>query len=220
MTFKNFKTWSDETHILSLTTYFDVIDHKTISSSGFDPLDRADEWLTTLDGPYFSYGHAVTCHLLDTFREAGLHHVFNGHGGDEVISYGFGRLNELAQQKKWWTLWRQTTGPAKLARKNRIKLALPYLSHIPIMRRILRKLNSFKKMVPSDTPQGAERYLNANLLNHLDKNRYEITQPSHRRDHTERDIHYANLSDAIQPLSLEVIAISSEAVSYTNLQPT
>jgi len=114
MTFSQTPNWKDETHLKAVVAHCGVIDHRKVKSDAFDPLDRADFWLSELDGPYFPYGHAVTCQILDICRERGLDIVLHGHGGDEIVSYGFGRLNELALQRKWWTLWRQTSGPAHL----------------------------------------------------------------------------------------------------------
>lgn len=44
----------------------------------------------------------------------GLEALLDGHGGDEVISHGYGRLVELAHQRAYAALWREARGAAAI----------------------------------------------------------------------------------------------------------
>ncbi|MGJ8532702.1 MAG: asparagine synthase-related protein [Alphaproteobacteria bacterium] len=46
-------------------------------------------------------------------RANGQHVLLDGHGGDEVVSHGYGRLRELTDQGSWLRLWREACGAAK-----------------------------------------------------------------------------------------------------------
>ena len=219
MTFSQTPNWKDETHLKAVVAHCGVIDHRKVKSDAFDPLDRADFWLSELDGPYFPYGHAVTCQILDICRERGLDIVLHGHGGDEIVSYGFGRLNELALQRKWWTLWRQTSGPAHLAGSSRMKLLLKYLSHYPLVRKILLRLYARVSPPLSGADEGAEAYVDAGLLDEVGHARYDVQIPGNSKFHNERMIQEDNLTNPSQPLSLEVIAISSAALGVQTRMP-
>lgn len=219
MTFTQSTGWKDETHLKAVVAQFDVIDHIEVESDAFDPLDRAGFWLSKLDGPYFPYGHAVTCQVLDICREKGLLTVMHGHGGDEIVSYGFGRLNELALQRKWWTLWKQTAGPAHLAGTSRIKLFFKYLSHYPVIRKILQRIYARTTPPHLGQGQGVEAYLDPQLLEEVGRARYDAKSPSTNKFHNERMIQEDNLTTPVQPLSLEVIAISSEALGVQTRMP-
>jgi len=219
MTFSQTPNWKDEAHLKAVVAHCGAIDHRKVKSDAFDPLDRADFWLSELDGPYFPYGHAVTCQILDICRERGLDIVLHGHGGDEIVSYGFGRLNELALQRKWWTLWRQTSGPAHLAGSSRMKLLLKYLSHYPLVRKILLRLYARVSPPLSGADEGAEAYVDAGLLDEVGHARYDVQIPGNSKFHNERMIQEDNLTNPSQPLSLEVIAISSAALGVQTRMP-
>jgi asparagine synthase (glutamine-hydrolysing) len=87
----------------------EVLRHGTYKShflSGQDvPLfDTLKDMLHALDEPFQVANNAVSWTLNREVTESGVRVVFDGHGGDEVVSKGTGRLKELAASNRWLTL--------------------------------------------------------------------------------------------------------------------
>jgi len=91
-------------------------------------------WLTVMDGPFLRYGHSVSFKLLPIAKALGFTEIYSGHGGDEIVSYGTGRLNELAKEKKWLTLWREVKLLAKTYERNPYAFFYQYRLHFNIFR--------------------------------------------------------------------------------------
>ena len=62
--------------------------------------------------PSIAYGIALTRRLYAAAAERGIDVLLDGHGGDEVVSHGHGRLLELAQRGRYRALWREVRGLA------------------------------------------------------------------------------------------------------------
>ena len=69
----------------------------------FDLIDGRDELV-------YAPGLPKIARLLSAAAQAGSSIVLDGHGGDEVASHGYGRLNELARAGRWLTLYRELRG--------------------------------------------------------------------------------------------------------------
>lgn len=74
---------------------------------------------------------------------AGLTAILDGHGGDEVVGFGLGRLVELAMAGRWLALWKECKGVAAGYSGSRALLfrrALPANQKIARLRALLRRL--------------------------------------------------------------------------------
>lgn len=60
-------------------------------------------------------------------RALGLSALIDGHGGDEVISHGYGRLVELATRRRLWQLYREARGASEV---HSLPFVALYASHI------------------------------------------------------------------------------------------
>lgn len=79
------------------------------------PLEALQALLAVHQEPFFAPNMGVSRLLYDTAREAGVGTILHGHGGDEVVSQGYGRLKELAQQGAWLTLACELRGVSQIA---------------------------------------------------------------------------------------------------------
>jgi asparagine synthase (glutamine-hydrolysing) len=95
-----------------------------LALGGFDPLfaDLGDHApfadfvavLAEQEAPFHAPGIAFTRHLYRMAADHGMGVVLDGHGGDEVVSHGLGRLHELARGGHWLGLLREVGGISRL----------------------------------------------------------------------------------------------------------
>lgn len=78
----------------------------------YAPFADLDAILDEQDGPVLAPNLACMRPLLGRAREAGVGVLLNGHGGDEVVSHGYGRLDDLAASGRWIALWRECAAVA------------------------------------------------------------------------------------------------------------
>lgn len=208
------KDWSDKAYLSALENDLGITLDGT-PSDFHDPLADISKWLRVVDGPYLPYGHSVSSQLLLKARALGHKVVLSGHGGDEIVSYGFGRLNELARQGQWLTLWRETSAAAGLYHESRFRLFRRYLSHIEWFRRIERRL----RLQVKGKVWSGQQFLADSIAKTLDPSRFRRKFAGERLDHDERMIHEEALNSPLQPISLEVIATCSHAEGVETRMP-
>jgi len=209
LTYNKTENWSDAPHLKTMLEYIDV-DPVEFESDCHDPLSDMEYWLEVMDGPYLSHGHSVSFRLLSAARDMGLTHVLTGHGGDEVVSYGFGRLNELAKERRWKTLWKEMSARSDLYGSSRFGTFYYYLAHIKWIRRIQHFINRIRRKVFS-SPKPNSDYLSLALSQKVDVSRYDFTVALRRGEHDERMVHNENLSLPLQATALEIYTLCSEA---------
>jgi len=74
------------------------------------PLDGLAGLADGNDDLFFAPGLPKIARLLSAARQIGVRVMLDGHGGDEVVSHGFGRLTELARERRWLSLYRELRG--------------------------------------------------------------------------------------------------------------
>lgn len=208
------KDWTDKAYLAALEDGLGITLDGT-ASDAHNPLEDISKWLAVVDGPYLPYGHSVSSQLLLKARALGYKIVLSGHGGDEIVSYGFGRLNELARQGRWLRLWRETRAAAGLYHESRFRLFRRYLSQINWFRKVERKL---RFQVKGKTWSG-QQYMSEAFAKTVDPARFRRKFAGERLDHDERMIHEEVLNSPLQPLSLEVIATCSHAEGIETRMP-
>lgn len=205
--------WDDGTYLKLLRKAFQLDEHH-LPSDEHDPLEGMERHLTLLDGPYVSYGHSLSFRVQPLARELGMDVVLNGHGGDEIVSYGVGRLNELARAGKWLSLWRESAGAAAVDHESRFATFLPYLTHNPIFRRLQARFAR-----PAAIGESAAAPLAPQLAEYVADDRYTARPPRTRRDHDERMLQQWALELPVQPMALEVFSIMSQAAGVETRMP-
>ena len=219
LTYHHTKEWRDHRYLKDVTRALNK-ESIEVESDFHDPLKDMSHWLEVMDGPYLPHGFSVSARLWRRAKSEGSMFVLSGHGGDEVVSYGLGRLNELAKLRRWLTLWKECGAIAGIYHQSRVGMFSRYLDHIPILRRVRRKLLVAAKN-PSEVSYGAidKRYLSDQLANHSLCGRYELIPVSNRLGHDDRAVHLESLMSPLQPVSLEAFAICSEASGVETRMP-
>ncbi len=213
-TYRQSDHWVDAPYLDLLQRRFDL-PLVEVASDRHDPLADMEFWLDVLDGPYVSYGHSVASHLLNVARDLGHDTVLSGHGGDEIVGYGMGRINELAQQRRWIRLWVEAKGMVGLSGQTRLRVLRKYLTHYPRYRAVERRI---QHRFPDHHDNEAASLPDA-LVASLGSDRYVLKSALDRIDHDERMIHVEALENPVQPLALETIGQCSRAVGVETGMP-
>ncbi len=204
MTFRGNDGWADGKYIDALRQHFPM-DHHDLPSEKHDPLASLDLYLPVLDGPCLGYGLSISNRLLPMAASLGCTSLFNGHGGDEVVSYGAGRLNELALRGHWWRLWREAEGAAHLSSIPQWKVFDKYLFHRPERRWLDRQWKRLRRPAITEPDLQPEVRSDDLLLHHLE----EGPPQSLRSDpaHTERDLQISAIDAPLQAHALETLVL-------------
>ena len=217
LTYNETKGWCDEDHLKTMIEFLGDNSHE-YPSDFHDPLADMKHWLTVMDGPFLRYGHSVSFKLLPIAKALGFTEIYSGHGGDEIVSYGTGRLNELAKEKKWLTLWREVKLLAKTYERNPYAFFYQYRLHFDIFRRLQRKLQR-KRPKTAEKKAVNVNSLSEALAGQIDASRYHVKNIRSRIDHDERMVHDDTLAHPLQATSLEVFALCAEASDVTVHMP-
>jgi asparagine synthase (glutamine-hydrolysing) len=108
---------------------------------GFDdlaPLLGLDELASGQSDLMFAPGLPKMTRLFTAAHGEGTRVLLDGHGGDEVVSHGFGRLSELAAGGNWFALYRELRGAAGLFGESANRLFLRYFASYGPGRRLHR----------------------------------------------------------------------------------
>jgi asparagine synthase (glutamine-hydrolysing) len=217
MTHNEIVNWSDGPYIAALQKEL-PFSYLEIPTGAHDPLSDLEKYLVALDGPWISFGHSSSFIGKSTLAQEGCSIVLNGHGGDEIVSYGIGRLNELAMASQWWTLWQETRFVAPLYDASRWTIFSPYLDHIKPVRKIRNFLKALFKLPktsvhsPSLITEHALRLVNE---------RFGSTnvQPVFKHDHTERSLHIEGVTTPAFARAFEVMALASAEIGVESIFP-
>ncbi len=90
---------------------------------GYAPFADFERLLGATGGPTLSPNLAAMRHVCAAAAERAVDVLLDGHGGDEVVSHGYGLLDELAASGDWLALWREARGAADNYGRSRMVLA-------------------------------------------------------------------------------------------------
>jgi asparagine synthase (glutamine-hydrolysing) len=102
-------------------TFVPVSDHAPFS--GFEAVLREQE------GIFLATGLSVSRQLYAAAANEGLRVVLDGHGGDEVVSHGYGFLQELARSGRWVALRRELRAYADTYGDSRDRLFFTFFNN-------------------------------------------------------------------------------------------
>ncbi|MFT3722149.1 MAG: asparagine synthase-related protein [Hyphomonadaceae bacterium] len=182
-----------------------------IDMSAVGPFEAFGKALAEQDGPFLAPGLEGCRRLYASAADSGATALLDGHGGDEVVSHGLGRLKHLATTGRWRTLWRNAPAEADLYQTSRLALFFTYWRYFGPMRGIIRKLGSggaaqwdpVHCLDPELAATTGARELRARELD------------GRRAYRTEIDQHVAALNAPIQPHALEVL---DQASSHAGIE--
>lgn len=176
-----------------------------------DDLAPLDGWVELARGPtdlLFAPGLPKIHRLLVAARQSGVRVVLDGHGGDEVISHGFGRLNELARQRRWRTLYRELRGLSALTDQSTPRMFLTYFTRQGLSARLRKALVERR---PSRGMRGRS-LLNRDLVLATDvEARAEAWQEAYRRASRREDtLHLWNVTSPAVARGFESLRVAAD----------
>ncbi|WP_052341494.1 asparagine synthase-related protein [Salinarimonas rosea] len=183
-----------------------------------DAVEAGREIVSTRRAPAPAPGLVFTRALYGAAAEAGLGALVNGHGGDEVISDGFARLDELARAGRWRALWRACGEAAPLYGDPRTDLFLARIARsapAPFVRALARRLRggrarhdafAWRRLL---SPEAARR------TNIVERIREGVARPVAGHDEATR-LHVGSLTAPRIPEAFEVL---DEAAARAGIEP-
>lgn len=144
------------------------------------PFAQAEEILDEQEGLFAAPGLSTTRRLYAAARADGRRVLLDGHGGDEVVSHAFVRLNELAHKRRWLELWMEVRGVSRLYGTNSIATYVELLSSfgptLPLSRTRQRLARlRHRALGRADRGPSWRRMLNSDLLQRTElMQRYQI----------------------------------------------
>jgi asparagine synthase (glutamine-hydrolysing) len=188
-----------------------------IPADRYAPFDGFDRLLAEQDAVFAAPGLAVGRGLSERVAAEGFRVLLSGHGGDEVVSHGMGRLRELAEGGRWRTLWREAHGVAALYGEPGWRIfAKGVLYHGRF--RGAHRLRRLVARLPS-APSDKAGLVNRALLDRTDAGRRRQATPAASRPFTEQADHLAILRSPLQAYGLEVLDLATAAVGVETRYP-
>ncbi len=140
-------------------------------------------------------------------REAGLHVLLDGHGGDEVAPIGYIRLHELAMAGQWRNLWCALDGvmPEPNMRKKFHRFWKYFRRHTPLWL-VFRLPSVFRRRLGLLPRSEDENLLNPEFAAQVAQARLppEAKPPKHEA-FSELHFHFSVLTGPLQSLGFEVL---------------
>jgi asparagine synthase (glutamine-hydrolysing) len=175
---------------------------------GYAPFAGFEDLLGGMGGPTLSPNLIAMRHVLAAAREQGVEVLLDGHGGDEVVSHGYGLLDELAGRGAWLSLWREARGAADNYGRSRLALTRRVAARQQRTgaRVVAKILAPFDRDTAPVTDRPPAHILARDLV---ERSRLAERMRSFARPElaaTEQGQHHAVLEDPLQPYAFEVHA--------------
>jgi asparagine synthase (glutamine-hydrolysing) len=175
---------------------------------GYAPFDGFETQLSATGGPVLAPNLACMTRIVSAAAERGVTVLLDGHGGDEVVSHGYGLLDELAGRGAWLSLLREARGAADNYGRSRWVLARRVAARQQRRdaRLLARLLAPFDRAVAPAAGQMPAHLLSRDLI---ETSRLAARLRTYARPEaagTERAQHHASLADPLQPYAFEVHA--------------
>lgn len=179
-----------------------------LDMDGYAPLADFENMLADMGGPTLSPNLACMGHVVALAAQQGVKVLLDGHGGDEVVSHGYGLLDELAASGAWLSLLREARGAADNYGRSRLVLTRRVAGRQKRLdaRIVAKLLAPFDREASATGPQAPSHLLARDLLrrSHLSERLRGFAKPDDAA--TEQAQHLAVLTDPLQPYAFEVHA--------------
>ncbi len=178
-----------------------------LDMDGYAPLDGIEDLLAETGGPTLAPNLSCMRHVVALAAERGIDVLLDGHGGDEVVSHGYGLLDELAGRGAWPALWREARGAADNYGRSRLVLTRRVAGRQKRLdARILARLLAPFDRKSASGPSGPSHVLARDLVDRsrLAERLRGFAKPEDAA--TEQAQHRAVLNDPLQPYAFEVHA--------------
>ena len=171
-----------------------------------NPLEHLDRHLRVLDGPCVPFNLYMHDRILERAHESGARVLLDGIDGDSVISFGLGRLTELAKRLRWVRLWQEARALAAHSPRKQFSAAyfVRELGFRPLVPAALRRLRwRWRLRAGAIDEQTLLRPELARELR-LDERWRDRQLDSIRSFQSEREEHARGLGNPILPFALEL----------------
>lgn len=122
----------------------------------YNPVHDVPLVIDVHDTPTPGHPLSITRRLNPLLNDEGIRVVLEGHGGDEVVSHGYGHLAELARTSQWSRLYGEVRGEQKVSSWGLfLRYWLAYGSWPPAMERPLQWVT--RRLGAGENPEGARR---------------------------------------------------------------
>ncbi len=176
---------------------------------GYAPLDGFERLLAATDGPVLAPNLAPMRAVVAAAADQGIAVLLDGHGGDEVVSHGYGLLDELGAQGRWLALLREARGAADNYGRSRLVLT----RRVAARRRervdariIARLLAPFDREAAPGAPRPPAHLLSRDLVGRSRLAARLAAFAAPEAASSEAAQHAAVLADPLQPYAFEVHA--------------
>jgi asparagine synthase (glutamine-hydrolysing) len=180
---------------------------QVLELDGYRPLEQLGALLEACDGPTHAPNLACLRHVVNAAAASGVGVLLDGHGGDEVVSHGYGLLGELAARGAWFRLWREARaaadnyGYSSLALTRRVASRQNGLD----AKLVARLLAPFDQ-APQTSDHGPAHLLTRDFIDRSDLRERLRSFALPEAATGEQDQHRAVLTSPLQPYAFEVHA--------------
>jgi asparagine synthase (glutamine-hydrolysing) len=182
----------------------------------------ADTILEEQEGPYLSPGLATTRRLYRAAGANGERVLLDGHGGDEVVSHGYERLNELARDGRWLALWREVRGVSRIYGSNSLDaymaLVCAFGPRLPLD--VGRRIDGLRRRLgpPPASVGSRERTVNEALAKRTDLAERQRALARERRSSLldEARAHHANVTSGQVDIAFQIL---DKAAAAAGVEP-
>ena len=128
------------------------------------PFESISSLFEAHGGLFLAPGLVIGGKLYGLSAQRGRSVLLDGHGGDEVVSYGWGRLHSVAEAGRWRKLWSLLQGVGPSGARERQKLfALYWMKYGPARRWISRwmrlRRGVARRLIKGERAAGAIRFV-------------------------------------------------------------
>ncbi len=187
------------------------------------PLTDIEQIFWHEDEAFFAPGLAMmTWGICQLARDRGVSVLLDGHDGDSTVSHGFGYLDELAKAGRWFTLFQEIRGVAKIYEESPWRgfwnyfygYGLSRTKPVKLWRKIkqkLQKASSTKK----DSQQSTDSNFNLDFVRriNLDRREQQFKEIENSSRQNSQAQHYRILTQGLHPFALEVFDKAAAAFS-------
>lgn len=196
-------------------------DPHVLELDGYAPFDDFETQLAEMGGPTLSPNLACMRRVVTAAAEHGVDVLLDGHGGDEVVSHGYGLLDELAARGAWFSLLREARGAADNYGRSRLVLARRVASRQRRLdaRVIARLLAPFDREAAAASAGPPSHLLSRDFVvrSGLGERLRAFARPEAAEG--EHAQHLAVLTDPLQPYAFEVHAAFYRSMGVTARYP-
>lgn len=192
-----------------------------VAAEDVSPFADMPDLLDAAGGPFLGPNFATTRRLHRHAAAHGVAVLLDGHGGDEVIWTGAGRLTELAQAGHWRPLIGELRALAAAEGKPAWPLVLAYVRHFLLpagVRRVLAAAERRVRRAPRDHATVSRSFLDPGAVALLAPIAPRLP-PGTPRPHEDRVLHHDILRDRLQPYALGLLTRMAAANGITLRYP-